>query len=113
MRHNYTPDKIPLYRGELKGLYVLLSRIQAGPGRTVKQEQEEISRKPRTNLYFPLCRNIESFMFSLGDAATVEDLQNRPLNWRYLRSRMLFNYSVHRSQVSGRRGDNVCAIGHN
>ena len=27
-----------------KGLYVLLSRTQAGPGRTVKQEQEEISR---------------------------------------------------------------------
>ena len=25
-------------------MYFLLSRIQAGPGRTVKQEQEEISR---------------------------------------------------------------------
>ena len=33
-----------LYRGVNKGLYVLLSRTQAGPGRTVKQEQEEISR---------------------------------------------------------------------
>ena len=32
------------YRGENKGLSVLLSRTQAGPGRTVKQEQEEISR---------------------------------------------------------------------
>ena len=32
------------YRGENKGLFVLLSRTQAGPGRTVKQEQEEISR---------------------------------------------------------------------
>ena len=31
-------------RGVNKGLYVLLSRIQAEPGRTVKQEQEEISR---------------------------------------------------------------------
>ena len=30
------------YRGVNKGLYVLLSRIQAEPGRTVKQEQEEI-----------------------------------------------------------------------
>ena len=29
---------------EGQGLYVLLSRTQAGPGRTVKQEQEEISR---------------------------------------------------------------------
>ena len=34
----------PPYRGANKGLYVLLSRTQAGPGRTVKQEQEEISR---------------------------------------------------------------------
>ena len=32
------------YRGGNKGLFVLLSRTQAGPGRTVKQEQEEISR---------------------------------------------------------------------
>ena len=35
----------PTYRGVNKGLYVLLSRTQAGPGRTVKQEQEEISHK--------------------------------------------------------------------
>ena len=33
-----------IYRGENKGLFVLLSRTQAGPGRTVKLEQEEISR---------------------------------------------------------------------
>ena len=33
-----------LYRGENKGLHVLLSRTHSGPGRTVKQEQEEISR---------------------------------------------------------------------
>ena len=32
-----------VYRGVNKGLYVLLSRTQIGPGRTVKQEQEEIS----------------------------------------------------------------------
>ena len=30
--------------GGNKGLFVLLSRTQAGPGRTVRQEQEEISR---------------------------------------------------------------------
>ena len=29
------------YRGENKGLFVLLSRTQAGPGSAVKQEQEE------------------------------------------------------------------------
>ena len=32
-----------LYRGANKGLHVLLSRTQAGPGRAVKQEQEENS----------------------------------------------------------------------
>ena len=32
-----------LYRGGNKGLFVLLSRTQAGPGRTVMLEQEEIS----------------------------------------------------------------------
>ena len=37
-------QSLTLYRGANKGLYVLLSRTQAGPGRTVKQEQEEISR---------------------------------------------------------------------
>ena len=33
-----------MYRGLNKGLHVLLSRIQAEPGRKVKQEQGEISR---------------------------------------------------------------------
>ena len=32
------------YRGELKGLYVLLNRTQAGQGRAVKHEQDENSR---------------------------------------------------------------------
>ena len=31
------------YRDEIESLQILLSRTQAGPGRTVKQEQEEIS----------------------------------------------------------------------
>ena len=33
-----------VYRGANKGLCVLLSSTQAGPGRTVNQEREEISR---------------------------------------------------------------------
>ena len=33
-----------LYRDRLKGMQILLSNSQAGPGRKVKQEQEEISR---------------------------------------------------------------------
>ena len=41
------------YRGENKGLFVLLSRTQAGPGRTVKQEQEEISRNHVQTFIFP------------------------------------------------------------
>ena len=32
------------YRDRLKGVQILLSRTQAGPGRAVKQEQEETSR---------------------------------------------------------------------
>ena len=39
-----------MYRGELKGLYDSLSRTQAGPGRAVKQEQEEHSRNHITRL---------------------------------------------------------------
>ena len=36
-------SKLKAYRGVNIGLYVLLSSTQVGPGRTVKQEQEEIS----------------------------------------------------------------------
>ena len=32
------------YKDRLKGVQILLSNSQAGPGRKVKQEQEEISR---------------------------------------------------------------------
>ena len=35
---------VPMYRDRLKGVQILLSNSQAGPGRTVKQEQQEISR---------------------------------------------------------------------
>ena len=41
----YSAFKITtMYRAEKKSLQILLSRTEAGPGRTVKQEQEEISR---------------------------------------------------------------------
>ena len=33
-----------LYRARNKGMHILLSSTQAGPGRTVTQEHEEISR---------------------------------------------------------------------
>ena len=41
--HTYMTDTTKLYRGELKGMQILLSRTQAGQGKTVKLEQEEIS----------------------------------------------------------------------
>ena len=45
IRH-YCPKNIilKLYRAEKKSLQILLNSTQAGPGRKVKQELEEISR---------------------------------------------------------------------
>ena len=37
-------EYLDLYGDRLKEVHILLSNSQAGPGRTVKQEQEEISR---------------------------------------------------------------------
>ena len=41
-----------LYRARNKGLQILLSNSQAGPGIKVKQEQEEISRN-HVQAFFP------------------------------------------------------------
>ena len=38
-------------RAEKKSLQILLSNIQAGPGRKIKQEQEEISRNHVPSLF--------------------------------------------------------------
>ena len=44
-----------MYRGEKKGWSILLSRTQAKPDRTVKEEQEEISRNHvPTIILFPV-----------------------------------------------------------
>ena len=59
-----------LYRGVNKGLYVLLSSTQEEPGRTVKQEQEEISRNHvQTFICLSvLVQNVESIDYhDLGD----------------------------------------------
>ena len=40
-----------LYRDRLKGVQILLSNSQAGPGRKVKQEQEEMSRNHVQRLF--------------------------------------------------------------
>ena len=48
------------YRDEIYSLQILLSRTQAGPGRTVKQEQEEISPnhiQGPAKEWFPGCEN--------------------------------------------------------
>ena len=42
---------IDVYRAEKKYLQILLSRAQAGPGRKVKQEQEESSRNHVPRLF--------------------------------------------------------------
>ena len=53
-----------IYRGVNKGLHVLLSRTQAGPGRKVKQEQEEFSRNHvQTFIYlsvYCICSSVSS-----------------------------------------------------
>ena len=43
------------YRARKKGTQILLSNSQAGPSRTVKQKQEEISRNHVHRLYSGLC----------------------------------------------------------
>ena len=66
---------ILVYRGENKGLYVLLSRTQEGPGRTIKQEQEDI----HTTTYKPLFASVDT-VTSLrnGKDVTITDLSQYP-----------------------------------
>ena len=60
------------YRAEKKSLQILLSSTQAGPGRKVKQEQEEISRNhvqafiPGSVLILILCDAIRSLRGELS-----------------------------------------------
>ena len=57
-----------MYRGGNKGLYVLLSRTQAGLGRTVKQKQEEISRNHVQTFISP---SVYACVSRIGHGATV------------------------------------------
>ena len=54
-----------MYIGELKGLYVLLSRTQAGPGRAIKQEQKENSRNHVQTIFLDCVLN-EKFISNGG-----------------------------------------------
>ena len=60
-----------MYRDEIYSLQIQLSRTQAGPGRTVKQEQEEISPNhvQRLNLISVELRD------QLGPSRTVKQEQ--------------------------------------
>ena len=58
-----------MYRDRLKGVQILLSNSQAGPGRKVKQEQEEISRN-HVQAFQPISVNQEKLSF-LVVVATV------------------------------------------
>ena len=62
-------------RGVNKGLYVLLSRTQAGPGRTVKQEQEEISRNHLQTFISPSVHNRYGYRVRLQSLGNVLFLQ--------------------------------------
>ena len=46
-----------MYRAEKKSMQILLSSTQAGPGRKVKQEQEEISRNHIPRLFLGSVRS--------------------------------------------------------
>ena len=48
------PATLEEYRARNKGMQILLSNSQTGPGRTVKQEQEDISR----NHFKPVFRTL-------------------------------------------------------
>ena len=55
-----------MYRAPGKSMYLLLSRTQAGPGRTVKQEQEEISRNHVQTFSGCSVRRREDHLFTNG-----------------------------------------------
>ena len=62
-----------LYRGGYKGLFVLLSRTQAGPGRTVKQEQGEISRNHVQTFIYLSVPNLYKFWGVISRCRDVPD----------------------------------------
>ena len=71
------------YRARNKGLHILLSNSQAGPGRNVKQEQEEISRN-HVQAFIPgsvhRSKSIESYnrtSFLEGGSLKVERKEGR------------------------------------
>ena len=57
------------YRGGNKGLFVLLSRTQAGPGRAVKQEQEEFSRNHVQTFISPSVEEVYKAAFLMFNPA--------------------------------------------
>ena len=58
------PCRDKMYRGEKKGLQILLSYSQAVSGRTAKQEQERISpNHVPTIFHFSVCSSVWSFVY--------------------------------------------------
>ena len=66
-----------LYRGVNKGLFVLLNRTQAGPGRTVKQEQEDISRNHVQTFIYPSVHRLVSGQFAFNDFKSCRRTQKQ------------------------------------
>ena len=61
MEMEYYRSSMLKYRDEINSLQILLSRTQAGPGRTVKQEQEEISPNHAQTINLISVANFVSF----------------------------------------------------
>ena len=67
------------YRDEIYSLQILLSRTQAGPGRTVKEKQEEISPNhvQRINLISVQCvfqKDVDVFSYMVDYVNVVNEL---------------------------------------
>ena len=70
---------VPEYRDETESLQILFSRTQAGPGRTVKQEQEEISPNHVQRIYLISVDHlsnrwkVHNFMKFIGQGCVIHD----------------------------------------
>ena len=65
-RRRRSCSRWPNYRDRLKGVQVLLSNSQVGPGREVKQEQEEISRNHVQSREKVFVRGCEKYLPALA-----------------------------------------------
>ena len=71
----FNSSSVEIYSGSVQGLQILLSNSQAGPGRAVKQEQEEISHNHIRALYIlPRCSVVPSPMMEVANNRRLDSL---------------------------------------